>query len=66
MFSTSLFYRCVLKELLKMPNRAKAQQTIIDNIEKLAGASNAQLYKTKFSQMSDDEFHQFMLDIVLG
>lgn len=46
-----------------MPNRAKAQQTIIDNIEKLAGASNAQLYKTKFSQMSDDEFHQFMLDI---
>ncbi len=46
-----------------MSNRQKTEQFITEYIGKLAGSQNVELYKNKFSKMSDDEFESFMLDL---
>jgi len=46
-----------------MSNREKTQAFIITYIGKLAGQTNVELYKNKFSKMSDEEFDSFMKDL---
>lgn len=45
-------------------NRKKTEEFIIKYIDKmLPGSDNVKLYKEKFDNMSDEEFHLFMLDL---
>jgi hypothetical protein len=47
-----------------MPNRAKAEQYIIDSINEILGDnSNEELYKTMFKNMSDKDFDTFIKDL---
>lgn len=49
-----------------MPNRQAAQSLIIENIGKLTGSINVNLYKKKFEAMSDEQFDVFMNDLKAG
>jgi hypothetical protein len=47
-----------------MPNRAKAEQYIINSINEILGDnSNEELYKTMFKNMSDKDFDAFIKDL---
>lgn len=50
-----------------MPNRAKAEAVILQNIEKLLpGSDNVRLYKELFASMDDKQFDDFMKGIEEG